>query len=237
MRDSRAQADQNCRRRCRSKGSLCHHAYRSIDLGTRPPIPFIRWSGRPIVAVHLFPHRGPIALRVGYARQWPCIRLERLEINWQLVTFHRVASGRALERVRPSAYNDCASFLESFIAVLYLKERKAADSDSNCSTKILLTIGVIWTCRFPLSSSSVELFATGVNAIELRMKGRKPLLAWAPVTELARRRWSWDSCGAQNDRQPAKMRSSAELFVNASLHPVAARAQPYRPQSGSDAKH
>ena len=58
--------------------------------------------------MHLFPHRGPIALRVGYAGQWPWIRLERLEINWQLVPFHRVASSRALERVRPSAYDDQA---------------------------------------------------------------------------------------------------------------------------------
>jgi hypothetical protein len=129
------QTEQYCRRWCRSKGSLCNHSYRSIGLGTRPPAPFIRRSGRPIVAVHLFPHRGPIALRVGYAGQWPCIRLERLEINWQLVTFHRVASGRALERVHPSAYDDSVCFLESSITVLYLKERKAADSDSNYSTK------------------------------------------------------------------------------------------------------
>jgi hypothetical protein len=50
-------------------------------------------------------------LRVGYAGQWPRILLERLEINWQPVASHRVTSGRALERVRSSGYDDRAWFL------------------------------------------------------------------------------------------------------------------------------
>jgi hypothetical protein len=81
-RDFERQAEPKLRPAVPLKGSGYNPAYTSIRPRHSSAYRFIRRSGRPVAAVHLFPHRRPIALRVGYAGQWPSIRLERLEINW-----------------------------------------------------------------------------------------------------------------------------------------------------------